>query len=153
MDRNRYTKVIFLFVLAYVIVYVLSVLTPMHKWGDIKSIFQFDYMYYFLPVVGFFFLYMLPPWFNEHFGTKVASSPLFPVAYFLIAVAAYYVSMSWYMGNIAQLSGVKSIPFDIVTELLSSAYLVFVLGGLGGWASRFIIERIGPVGKSETAHA
>ncbi|MFH1224484.1 MAG: hypothetical protein V1676_01645 [Candidatus Diapherotrites archaeon] len=153
MDRNRYAKVLFLFALTYVIIYVLSVLTPMRDWGPVKSIFQFDYMFYLLPVVGFGFLYMLPPWFNGYFGTKFASSPFFPLAYAAIAVAAYYVSMSWYMGNIAQLSGVASIPFDIVKELLNSAYLVFVLAGLGGWVSRVVIERMEPAGKSETTAA
>jgi len=139
MELNRILKVIFIFIITYVILHLLSLFTPLGNWGTFKGIFQFSYMYYFLPIPGFFLMYFLPPWYNKYFETNAANSPIFPLAFLAISIPAYYVALFWYYKNVADLSGIAEFNFDFVEQLLSSAYLVFVLAGMGGWAARAFV--------------
>ncbi|MBU0662805.1 hypothetical protein KJ891_05055 [Candidatus Micrarchaeota archaeon] len=140
MELNRALKVIFIFIATYVALYVLSIFTPLGDWGTFKGILMFNYTYYLIPIPGFFLMYFLPPWYNKYFETNTANSPFFPLAFLAISIPAYYVSLFWYYKNVADLSGITEFNFDFVNIFLSSAYLVFVLAGLGGWAARAFVD-------------
>lgn len=141
MQRDRILKLIFLFILTYVLLYFAGSMTDLHYWGFSLDFSKFDYMFYLVPVVGFFSMYLLIEWADNYYQTKLSQNILFPVLFFVISIVAYYVVLYWYFQNFAQLQGRSEVTFDFVYLLLDSAYIYFVLAALAGWASRFILDR------------
>ncbi|MFH1256126.1 MAG: hypothetical protein V1494_02430 [Candidatus Diapherotrites archaeon] len=156
MNRNDAAKIIVLFLVFYALLYLLPLIfnsfnlgLSMHDWGWTGKLDQLDYMFFLIPISGFFFMYFLLDWVNEYFETKAAYSIWMPLLLILISVIAYYFAISCYISNAAQLSGQKVgyclyFDFDFLPMLLDSAFLVFVLAAVCGWASRVIILKTTP---------
>ncbi len=145
--NSNHLKLAFLFLISYAALYFLgsfsSVLgLPLHNWQLPKDLTMIDYMYMLFPVVGFFGVYMLIDWIDQYYKTRFAHSPLFPAAFFLLGMAAYYVAIYWYNANIAQLAGMDKVEFDFIALFLDSVMLPFLLAGVLGWASKIAMERI-----------
>ena len=139
----------FLFALSYFVVYALSLgrdwLSKTPVLGDLQVLTLPDYsspMFYILPAAGFLIIFFLVDWANEYFETKQALSPLFPVLFFVFSLAAFYVALFWYYANFAMLSGQKEVQFDYWAQLKQNAFLLFVWGGIFGWATRLALEKI-----------
>jgi len=101
-------------------------------------------MYWAMPFFGFFAVFMLVDWVNGYFSTKLALSPVFPLAFFLLALSAYYVSLYWYVANFASLQGIE-MSLDLVDfwgRLRISSYMLFLWSGVFGWIARYVVEKI-----------
>ena len=137
-----------LFIIFYWIMYMLSALMKDSKAFDnipiLNLILPFPSWisptYYILPAIGFFFIYMIVDWVNDYFKTGQALSPVFPVLFFVIALFAHYIAVSWFSSYIESVTG-QNPNFDIWSMLKSSAYYLFVIGGIFGWISRYIVEK------------
>jgi len=170
LNNDRPLKLLVLFVVGYIILYFLPGITgafdflpSMHPWGDLSVGFgNLDYMFFLIPVPGFFLIYLLIGWMDEYFNTEFGHSLWFPIVFFLMAILAFYVAIFWQNCNLYTLNpsiGGSVIPFTgcsseaagkllpLLTaqfgELLKeSAFLIFVLAGILGWASKMILEKI-----------
>lgn len=101
-------------------------------------------MYWAMPFFGFFAVFLLVDWINDSFKTRLGLSPVFPIAFFFLALFAYYVSLYWYISNFASLQGVEmSLELvDFWGKLRISAYKLFLWSGVFGWAARYAVEKI-----------
>ncbi len=93
------------------------------------------------PIIGFFFIFFLIDWINEFSETKIANSPIFPIAYFALSILALYIALFFSFAETTRLSG-QEIKFDFWNEWKDSAFHLFTIGGIMGWAVKQIIEKI-----------
>ena len=155
LDANKYVIGIFLFVLSYGALFALgsarNALRPVFANIPVLNVFfpfpEFSsLMYLLMPVAGFFFIFLLVDWLNQYFEKKPGFSPLLPVVFFVVALAAFYIALFWYIGNYAQLAGraltIEEANALFASRLKNSAYYLFVLSGLLGWVSRVALEKI-----------
>lgn len=141
MSYNRIVKVIFLFILTYAILYFLGQFTDLHTW-EFTNFAKADYMFFLIPITGFFFMYLLIDWVEKYYNTTLTNNIAFPIIFVVVALIAYYVVLYWYWQNLAQLAGRDEVVFDYVPLLLDSVYLVFILSALGGWVTRIVLDRL-----------
>ncbi len=111
MNPRDTIKLIFLFVLSYIILYFLPEITKalnpdvaLHDWGFTLNPSMLDYTFFLMPFIGFFFIYFLIDWVNEFFETNFASSVYFPLLFVVLCFLAFYVQLFWYYSNIVSLA-------------------------------------------------
>ncbi len=150
-------KLVFLFILVYAILYFLGQFTDLHAWGKLGEInlAKMDYMFFLIPIPGFFFMYLLVDWVEKYYKTTLAHSIIFPIIFVVVSFIAYYVTLYWYWQNLAQLGGVTDPEFitqrmNYIPTLLDSAYLVFILAAIGGWVSKVLLDRLEGSSESNT---
>ena len=138
-----------LFIIFYALLYAASVFLQgmAGAFGNIPVIGWFlpfpgwiSPMFFVMPLAGYFIIYLLVDWVNEYFKTQQALSVVFPVVFFVAAIFAYYIALTWYAAYVAGLTG-RQPDFDLWNYLRNSAYYLFVLGGLLGWLARYIVEK------------
>ncbi len=66
-------------------------------------------MFFAMPIVSFFFVFLLADWINSYFKTSLALHPLFVLLYFFLGFAAFLVALFWYNSNYALLGNQKLI--------------------------------------------
>ena len=101
-------------------------------------------MYFVMPLFGFFSIFLLVDWINDSFKTKMGFHPVFPLAFFLLSLGAFYVSLYWYIANFASLQGIE-MSLDLVDfwgRLQTSSFMLFAWAGVFGWVARFVVEKI-----------
>ena len=103
---------------------------------------KLDYMVLLLPVTGFFFIYMLIPWLREELGFGQMFIYVFPILFGVASYFSYSVALSYFYGNQATLAGVDIALFNLdhFALFIGSAFIYFVLAGIGGWGARVLIE-------------
>lgn len=140
MDSDK-LKPAFLFVISYILLYIISIVTPLKDWA-IAGPARLDYMLWFSPIVGFFFIFLLIPYLREDLGFGQTAIYLFPLVFAILAFLGYYTSVFWYFDNQAFLGGVDISVFhlDYLSMFINSEYIYFVLGGLFGWGSKMLLE-------------
>ena len=154
LDSNKYAIAAFLFILSYGALFALGSAQSFFSWATGIPIVEIflplpgftSLMYFLLPIAGFFFIFFLVEWVNKFFKGRQGFSPLLPALFFILAIIAFYVALFWYIGNYAQLSG-RPLTIDeanslFLTRFKSSAYYLLILGGLFGWLSRWLLEKI-----------
>lgn len=103
-----------------------------------------------LPVVGFFFIFLIIDWANDFLKMEIGFSPIFPAIFFILCLAALYIAMFFYLAEITRLTS-QQIKFEDFlnnlnsgywTELKNSAFYLFAIAGILGWLSRYIMEKI-----------
>jgi len=116
MNLRDTIKLIFLFLLTYLVLYFLPAITKainpevaLHEWGFTLNPSMLDYTFFLMPFVGFFFIYFLIDWINEFFETNFASSVYFPLLFVVLCFLAFYVQLFWYYSNIASLQNAQAI--------------------------------------------
>lgn len=141
MDSKN-LKVLFVFVVVYIALYVLSILTPLQQWNFTFDFGSLDYTLFLLPVPGFFFVYFLIPWIREElaFGKTFIFS--FPIILLVGGFLAFYLAAFYFFGNQAFLSNVDLSAFNIdyFDLFVKSSFIYFILAGIGGWGARMLIE-------------
>lgn len=102
MKKDTFLKVGFVFLASYAFLYVLgslSSLTGMHNWGFTLDLFRLDYLYFLIPIPGFFMMFLLIDWVEEFFSTRFTRTAWFGVFFLCLAVVAFYVAVFWYYCN------------------------------------------------------
>lgn len=138
---NRRLKVLFIFVLTYLALYVLSVATPLRDWEFNGGLFRMDWLAFFMPLPAFYFMYALVEWVDKEFEGRLGHSVFMPLVLFMLGLMAWYVVLFWYYKNVADLQQVATVQFDYVARLMDSHYPYFLLACFGGWVARFIVDR------------
>ena len=159
MNSRDLIKLAFLFILTYLILYFLPAITKaivpesaLHEWGFTLNPSMLDYTFYLMPLIGFFFIYLLIDWINDFFKTEFASNIYFPLLFVVLSFLAFYVQLYWYYSNLATLAAAQGQTiaatefFEYWSVLRDSAFLVFIFSGLGGWISYKVMGKV-----SETA--
>ena len=132
---NRNLKVLFVFALVYIALYVLSVIGPFQDWSFSTNFGMLNYHLLLLPVPGFFFVYFLLSWARDELGFGKYFLYAFPLLFLLGSYIAFAVALYSYFGNQAFLSGVDISVFkldffrlDFLTFKLfvESAFIYFV---------------------------
>ncbi len=149
---SKHLKVLFVFALVYAALYALGIIIePLQDWNFSLDFSRLDYTLYFLPIAGFFFVYLLVPWMREELGFGNTFLYIFPALLAVFSYAAFVVAVYYYFGNQASLSGVDISLFrlDYFSLFLQSSYIYFVLAGIGGWAARMLIENFDELPKEK----
>ncbi len=136
-------KLFGLFILSYALLYVLGMITPLHDWGFTWDLSRLDYMFFLMPFAGFFLMFFSIDWMDRLLEEDFAKSHYFALYFFASSLAAFYVAVYWFYGNVSLLQGQGKSPaefFDFWPVLLDSAFLVFVFSALLGWVSYKAIE-------------
>ncbi|MDO8538674.1 MAG: hypothetical protein Q7S21_07385 [archaeon] len=132
MDR-KLIKIVLLFAVFYVLVYLIGQFTPLEDWGSP--------MFFLMPFPVFILMYYAIDWFNQFFETDLANTVFFPLAFVIVSFIAYFVVLWWYFGNISQLNNNVAIPYDFWEFLRHDAFVVFIFFGIAGWLTRLIVRR------------
>lgn len=107
MKKQSFAKVLFLFLISYVLLFVLSVFSSVSGFGGWNVSFdlsRIDYFYALAPVCGFFLMFFLIDWVEKYFDTRFTRSPWFGLMVFVLAVIAYYVALFWFYCNLFSLA-------------------------------------------------
>jgi hypothetical protein len=166
MDKRDSIKLIFLFILTYIILYFLPAIVkpiepffdfisfnlmnffPTHEWGFTLNPSMLDYTFFLMPFVGFFFIYFLIDWINDYFESSFAHSVYFPLLFVVLSFIAFYIQLYWYYSNLASLAAAQGQTiavnefFEYWGVLRDSAFLVFIFSGLAGWISYKIMQKV-----------
>jgi len=139
---SKALKVLFIFLLSYFVMYILSIMSPLNDMNFFAGFDKLDYSLLLLPIVGFFFIYLLIPWLKEELGFGDIFVYAFPITFFIGGYFAFFVAINWYFGNQAVLAGVDISAFnlDIFDMFLKSEYIFFIIGGIFGWAAKVLID-------------
>ena len=141
MDSKN-LKVLFVFIVVYISLYVLSILTPLKEWNFTFDFGSLDYTLFLLPVPGFFFVYLLLPWIREELAFGKIFIFAFPIIFLVGGFFAFYVAAFYFFGNQAFLANIDISAFNIdyFDLFVKSSFIYFVLAGVGGWGARILIE-------------
>ncbi|HLC92187.1 MAG TPA: hypothetical protein VJH23_00605 [archaeon] len=164
---SRNLKLLSLFALSYLLLFVLSNVfsnSGIKPWVLGTDIWKLDYMLFFVPIAGFFFIYMLIPYLRSEFGFGSNFIYAFPALFAVFSYLAYQLSVWWYYANQAFLatnglgilptgqigtgagcglflcSDISAFGLDFMALFIGSHFLYFVLAGILGWGSRLLIE-------------
>lgn len=113
-------------------------------------------MYFLLPVVGFFTIYLLIDWINEQFKTQAGFKAWLPLVFIILSMFAFYIALYWYWCNAFSLGVIdatactsegskKTAEFlsgNYPNLLRQSAFNLFILAGTLGWLAKFAIKEI-----------
>ncbi len=145
---NKLIIAVFLFAFSYVVIWALSAArsaidsSPLGLL-QVLSLPPFESpMYYIMPAASLFLVFFLVDWANDYFETKQAMHPLFPVLFFALSLVAFFLAEFWYVSNFVKLSGQTEVVFDYWGLLKQNAFMLFMWGGVFGWATRFAVEKI-----------
>jgi len=103
MENKNIGKLIFLFLISYAILFILSIFNSISGfggWNVTLNLSKIDYFYVLAPVSGFFFMFLLVSWAEKYFETKFLRTPWFGALFFFLSVVAYYVSLFWFYCNL-----------------------------------------------------
>jgi hypothetical protein len=97
---------------------IIGLFLPFDAWNSL--------MYFLAPIAGFILAYFAMKWWNDYFDSKEAYSIWFLIIAILVLVLGYYVNLSFYMGESANLnsrSGVKyTLSFCFSENTVSDCY-------------------------------
>ncbi len=168
MNFNYAAKLAALFIFFYAVLYVLSNLVDigLTKWSIDPAHGLVNAMFWLMPFVGFFFVFVALDYIDRYLEIKFANTVYFPLAFIIACFISFLAVLSFYIGNTAQLSSqptqiciVKDIfcvsPYgtpeqlagpgvaviDFWERLRASAFLLFVFSGLFGWLSKIAMDR------------
>ena len=141
MDSNDF-KVLFVFAVVYVLLVVLGALTGLQDFALSLDFGKLDYTLLFLPIAGFFFIYLLVPYLRSDLGFGELFIKIFPLLFAIASYLAFYVAVYYFFGNQAYLAGVDISVFNLnyFDLFIGSSFIYFVLAGIGGWGARMLIE-------------
>ena len=187
LTTNQIIVTAFLFIVFYSLLFILSsaskqissIVSDIPILNLVAVLPEFESpMFWLMPVVGFFVIFLLVDWVNQYFETEKALSVWFPLLLVMIGFLAFSVSLYFYYGNFAAMKSNEQqsfIPYlcyahpddcgAIVNEfnasgqesdgrqlfyvnvpfwgkLRSSAYYLFLLAGICGWLSRYVVEKL-----------
>ncbi len=161
-DLKHYVLTLFLVVLTYVIIFLLSAVKGTQNIPLINYFLPFNNfdspLYLLMPLVGFFFVFTGLPWAKEFFESNFLKSKFFPIAFILTGMIAFYVMLYFFfigavwgtqvpmqicvwdcLGQqqaLQQAGLAGSVLFlDYPNELRNSAFVLFLLSGVLGWFS------------------
>jgi len=154
LDANRYVIAAFLFILSFGVLYALGTMHQLFSGVSQLPILELflpvpqmsSPMYFLMPVAGFFLIFFLVEWVNKFFNSRAGFLPILPALLLLLSMLAFYIAIFWYIGNYTQLAG-RQLSIDEANRLFvgrfkASAYYLFVLAGILGWAARTSLEKI-----------
>lgn len=152
-NKEYFIKVFVLFALTYGAIFLLSVMNssaqsslPIPEMNFSKFPVQADYTIILLPVIGFFFVYLIVPYLRSEFGFgDLFVKILFPFIFILFCVLGFFLAVYFYYLDVGLRIGIgfdlSRFGLDYMRLFLSSPFFYFMLAGIGGWASRRLIEK------------
>lgn len=104
-------------------------------------------MFWVMPLFGFFLLFFAMGWVKKNIETKYSVNIVYPIMllfFVFLSLMAFYLAVYWYVANFAAMQGVEMTPelVDFWGKLHGNAYLLFFWGGIFGWISRFVVEKL-----------
>jgi hypothetical protein len=129
---------------------VLNLFLPIPSVWDPSGnpIMRVSMMHLLLPALGFLIIFLGTDWLGNFFETKHNKTIAFPIIFIIFCLGAFFVSLYWMATETAVLNGVQMnqvIPDFwqyFWSELRTSAFYLFLLGGLLGWISKILLEKI-----------
>ncbi len=162
---SKWILLLFLFIISYAVIFALAALSralvsplqgtvlefliPVMKWADWVSP-----MYFLLPAVGFFFVFLSVEWAKDYFKSSFPESAWFPALFTVFFIAAFWIAMFFfYLPNLLQGSPANicfpscfgesgGSNIDYWHELKHSAFWLFYLGGMLGWLSHRLQKKL-----------
>ncbi len=162
-SKNEWLFVLPFFIISYMIVYALSLLSrvlveplqgtalefmiPLMKWAEWVSP-----MYFLMPIVGFFFVFLSIEWAIDFFDSSVLLKS-FPIVFIIFCIVSFWVSLLFFNLPNALAGYPINVCFpscfghsgngfiDYWHELKNSAFWLFFLSGLMGWVSFSLKEK------------
>ncbi|PIU21786.1 MAG: hypothetical protein COT15_00520 [Candidatus Diapherotrites archaeon CG08_land_8_20_14_0_20_34_12] len=156
-----------LFIFSYALLYAFTFFNFLSNIPILNLIFPFAVwdspMYWLLPIVGFWFVYLGISWFNKEFESELATKWVFPIIYFIFSIFAFYINLFMYL--IGSVSGREIIiclfdcdairasiiqagtqqnfiVMDYWPALKASAFLPFLFAGIFAWLSIYILKKL-----------
>lgn len=93
---------------------LIGLLFPYDAWSSI--------MYFLAPICGFIFAFITIKWWNYYFDTKEASGILFLVFILIALFVGYYINLSFYVGEAANLNSRTTYVNNQAVRLNYSLY-------------------------------
>ncbi len=128
MNSNH--KLILIFVITYVVLYVLSVLGVFAKWTS---------PLYYLGTLAFFFIsYYLFEFLQKEFNFNFAESYI-GLIYLILLYLGFWAAFRIYYGNVASLNNISYSEFytkqglNLFKYLISTPYIYLALSAFVGW--------------------
>lgn len=134
---------------------VLDLFFPLSQWDSP--------LYWLMPVVGFFIIYLLIDYVKKEFETSFLEKAIFPIFYFLISLLAFYVNLFFYFSSMVGERKIFICLFDcqnVSQQLIAagkaqeifflefwpqfraSAFFPFVLAGVFAWLTYYILKKL-----------
>ncbi len=84
---------------------IVGLFFPFDAWNSL--------MYFFAPIAGFILAYFAMKWWNDYFDSKEAYSIWFLVIAILVLVLGYYINLSFYTGESANLNSRGGVKYTV----------------------------------------
>lgn len=84
---------------------IIGLLLPYDAWNSL--------MYFFTPITGFFLAFFLIRWWDSYFDSKEASGILFLVIIIFALLVGYYINLSFYVGESANLNSRTGVKYSL----------------------------------------
>lgn len=145
---------IVMFVVSYLFLMALSqlfnlinlqtALTPLPLMDPLffTKLFMVDWMLYVMPLIGFFFIYLLMDETDHYLQASFMHSIGAPILFVIFCFIAFYLAAFMNFANFAALSGQPTVNFDFWGLWKSNGFYYFMLAGILGWASHLIMHRL-----------
>jgi hypothetical protein len=165
--HSRRVKAGVLLLVSYVLLYLVYLLLDfLPKWdgyglvfflsGDPAAYRFVDPLFWFIPLVGFMFSWLSVSWYLRHFKDESVLSIPYALGFVLVSYVVFFIAMVGYYWNNAFLTAMvqgkpspgwmslgPTISFvveNFLDALLQSAYFLFILAALLGWASYVVVH-------------
>jgi len=93
---------------------IVGLFLPYDQWNSL--------MYFFAPIVGFIFAFVLIRWWNSYFETTEASGIFFFIIIVVAMLVGYYVNLSFYVGEAANLNSRGQVKYSLYFCFTESTY-------------------------------
>lgn len=165
--HTRHVKALILLLVSYVLLYLVYIsLDFLPKWDGYGSTFfsgpnpdayQFvNPLFWFMPLIGYAFAWLCISWYLRHFKDGNILSVLHALGFVIISYFAFFIAMVGYYWNNAFLGAmvqgkanpgwvslgpvISFVMENFLDHILKSAFFLFVLSVLAGWAAYGLIH-------------
>jgi len=172
-SRNELIAIFFLFIIFYALLYFLSLIGnslkdipllnfifPLNAWDSPT--------FFLIPIAGFFLIFILIDWIKDYFNSNISFSWVFPVAFIILCLLAFYVNLFFYFypsfqkaflaicvldesscnnwqQSLVQKYESQGTPVVFIrywSEFKSNAFPYFMFAGVFAWLSHFILRKL-----------
>jgi hypothetical protein len=93
---------------------LIGLFLPYDQWNSL--------MYFFAPIVGFIFAFIMIRWWNSYFETTEASGIFFLIIIVAVLLIGYYVNLSFYTGEAATLNSRGQVKYSLYFCFSENSY-------------------------------
>lgn len=136
-------KILILFVISYAILYFAQQAELIAKYIAPS--------FYLMPIVGFFFAYMVMEWIDKINQSTIGHTIYTPIIFIALSYLGFFVAAGIYYMNIYAINnlpisfmeywlGPKGVEFNLFKVMANSFFFVFMLSAILGWVSKIIVN-------------